>query len=161
MAAAIALVQMLTEDNGQQIVCCANSGSQARILFDMCKDYSESIDPNRLLFQRYRDSIKMPSKKSVIDVKNADADTLDGLSCSSFILDELHAAKDYELYNVLKSSQGFQRQPLAITITTAGNRLEVDSLLDIVMGLKKRNIAVVFISHKLDEVMRIDRKSVV
>ena len=85
LAAAIALVQMLTEDSGQQIVCCANSGSQARILFDMCKDYSESIDPNRLLFQRYRDSIKMPSKKSVIDVKNADADTLDGLSCSSFI----------------------------------------------------------------------------
>ena len=144
LAAAIALVQMLTEDSGQQIVCCANSGSQARILFDMCKDYSESIDPNRLLFQRYRDSIKMPSKKSVIDVKNADADTLDGMSCSSFILDELHAAKDYELYNVLKSSQGFQRQPLAITITTAGNRLEGYPLfemrkvcIDILNGIKE------------------------
>lgn len=144
LAAAIAIVQLLTEDNGQQIVCCANSGSQARILFDMCKDYSESIDPNRLLFQRYRDSIKMPSKKSVIDVKNADADTLDGMSCSSFILDELHAAKDYELYNVLKSSQGFQRQPLAITITTAGNRLEGYPLfemrkvcIDILNGIKE------------------------
>ena len=39
--------------------------------------------------------------------------------------------------------------------TTALTKNEVDSLLDIVMGLKKRGIAVVFISHKLDEVMRI------
>ena len=39
--------------------------------------------------------------------------------------------------------------------TTALTKNEVDSLLNIVMGLKKRGIAVVFISHKLDEVMRI------
>ncbi len=39
--------------------------------------------------------------------------------------------------------------------TTALTKNEVDSLLDIVLGLKKRGIAVVFISHKLDEVMRI------
>lgn len=39
--------------------------------------------------------------------------------------------------------------------TTALTKNEVDRLLDIVLGLKKRNIAVVFISHKLDEVMRI------
>ncbi|MDO4345360.1 MAG: sugar ABC transporter ATP-binding protein [Eubacteriales bacterium] len=39
--------------------------------------------------------------------------------------------------------------------TTALTKNEVDSLLNIVLELKKRNIAVVFISHKLDEVMRI------
>lgn len=39
--------------------------------------------------------------------------------------------------------------------TTALTKNEVDRLLEIVLGLKKRNIAVVFISHKLDEVMRI------
>lgn len=39
--------------------------------------------------------------------------------------------------------------------TTALTKNEVDRLLDIVLGLKARNIAVVFISHKLDEVMRI------
>ena len=46
--------------------------------------------------------------------------------------------------------------------TTALTKNEVDSLLDIVLGLKKRGIAVVFISHKLDEVMRIaDRITVI
>lgn len=39
--------------------------------------------------------------------------------------------------------------------TTALTKNEVDSLLKIVLGLKARGIAVVFISHKLDEVMRI------
>lgn len=39
--------------------------------------------------------------------------------------------------------------------TTALTKNEVDNLLNIVLELKKRNIAVVFISHKLDEVMRI------
>ncbi len=39
--------------------------------------------------------------------------------------------------------------------TTALTKNEVDRLLEIVLGLKARNIAVVFISHKLDEVMRI------
>ena len=39
--------------------------------------------------------------------------------------------------------------------TTALTKNEVDSLLNIVLGLKARGIAVVFISHKLDEVMRL------
>ncbi len=39
--------------------------------------------------------------------------------------------------------------------TTALTKNEVDRLLDIVLSLKARNIAVVFISHKLDEVMRV------
>ena len=34
--------------------------------------------------------------------------------------------------------------------TTALTKNEVDSLLDIVLGLKARGIAIVFISHKLD-----------
>lgn len=144
LAAAISLVQMLTEDNGQEIDCVANSGQQAKILFEMCKNYSESIDPEKVLFQRYRDSIKLPCTKSVIRVKNSDAFTLDGANTSSFFLDELHAAKNWDLYNVMKSSQGFQTQPLAIIITTAGFLLDSYPLfemrkvcIDILDGIKE------------------------
>lgn len=84
LASIIALIQMLTEDNGQEIDCVANSGQQAKILFEMTKNYAESIDKNRLLFQRYRDSIKLPNTKSIIRVKNSDAFTLDGANTSSF-----------------------------------------------------------------------------
>ncbi len=39
--------------------------------------------------------------------------------------------------------------------TTALTKNEVDNLLEIILKLKQRNIAIVFISHKLDEIMRI------
>lgn len=144
LASIIALVQLLTEDNGQEIDCVANSGAQAKILFEMAKNYAESIDKDRLIFQRYRDSIKLPITKSVIRVKNSDAFTLDGANTSSFFLDEMHAQKNWDLYNVMKSGQGFQRQPLAIVITTAGFLLDSYPLfemrkvcLDVLNGIKE------------------------
>jgi phage terminase large subunit-like protein len=49
---------------------------------------------------------------------------LDGYNASVFILDEFHAARNYDLYNVLVSSQGSRQQPLGIIITTAGFLLD-------------------------------------
>lgn len=131
LAAAICLTQLLLDkNNGQEIDFIASSGAQARLGFEMTKSYAESIDPNGLIFTRYRDSIKMPSTKSEIDVRNSDAMTLDGLNSSTFIADEAHSYKNWDLWNVLKSSQGFQEQPLAIMITTAGFLLDGYPLYD-------------------------------
>jgi phage terminase large subunit-like protein len=110
----------------------------------MAKNYAESIDKDNLIFQRYRGSIKLPLTKSIIRVKNSDAFTLDGANTSSFFLDEMHAQKNFDLYNVMKSGQGFQRQPLAIVITTAGFLLDGYPLyemrkvcLDVLNGIKE------------------------
>lgn len=120
LAAAICITQLLLDKNqGQEIDFVANSGQQARIGFDMTKNFIKSIDPNGVIFQRYRDSIKMPSTMSTIDVLNADGMTLDGRNASTFIEDEFAAAKNWEVWNVLVSSQGFQEAPLAIAITSA------------------------------------------
>ena len=125
LASALCLTQMLLDNNnGQEIDFIASSGAQARLGFDMTKYYAESLDPQGVLFSRYRDSIKMPSTKSEIDVRNSDAMTLDGLNSSTFIADEAHSYKTPDLWHVLKSSQGFQEQPLAICITTAGYLLD-------------------------------------
>ena len=125
IAAAICLTQLLLDNNnGQEIDFIASSGAQARIGFEITKNYAESLDPNGLIFSRFRDTIKMPSTKSEIDVRNSDAMTLDGLNSSTFIADEAHAYKTPDLWNVLKSSQGAQTQPLAIAITTAGFLLD-------------------------------------
>lgn len=55
----------------------------------------------------------------------------------------MHAQKNWDLYNVMKSGQGFQSQPLAIVITTAGYRLAGYPLyemrqvcIDILIGVK-------------------------
>lgn len=125
LAAAICLTQLILDNNnGQEIDFVANSGQQARIGFEMTKGFAESMDPRGLLFRRYRDSIKMPSTKSVIDVLNADGMTLDGRNSSTFIQDEFAAAKNWDVWNVMISSQGFQTQPLAIAITSANFLLD-------------------------------------
>jgi len=58
--------------------------------------------------------------KSTIQVLSSDAMGNDGYNASCFIIDEMHAQKNWDLYNVMKSSQGMRRQPLGIVITTAG-----------------------------------------
>lgn len=125
LASALCLSQLLVDNNnGQEVDCLANTGAQARVLFEMNKNFARSLDPKGLIFKRFRDNIKMPVRESEIFVRNADSMTLDGLNSSTFILDEYHAAKTTELYDVMASSQGAQSQPLAIVITTAGFLLD-------------------------------------
>lgn len=131
LASALCISQLLLDNNnGQEIDCLANSGAQAKILFDMNRNFTKSIDPTGIIFKRYRDNIKMPCTDSEIAVRNADSMTLDGLNSSTFILDEYHAAKTSELYDVMKTSQGAQQQPLAIVITTAGFLLDTFPLYE-------------------------------
>lgn len=52
-----------------------------------------------------------------------DSQTLDGLNSSGLIIDELHAHKTRELWDVLQTSTGARRQPLTLAITTAGYNL--------------------------------------
>ena len=121
MAAALALSTLLVDNEpGAQIDIVANASKQAQILFDMCSNFAESIDKRSKLFSRYRSSIKVPLTKSIIQVHSADAMTKDGGNSSVGIFDEIHAAKNWDLYNVLQSSQGMREQPLMLCITTAG-----------------------------------------
>lgn len=125
LAAALCLVQLFLDNNdGQEIDLIGNSGKQASLAFEYVTKFGNSLDPRKLVLKPFRDTLKMPHNSSFISVRNSDSMTLDGLNASTFIYDEFHAAKNWKLYNVLKSSQGFQTQPLAIVITTAGYLLD-------------------------------------
>ena len=125
LMAAIALVMCTIDgENGAECDFIANSRTQANLGFNACKNLAESIDPRKLVYQRYRDTIKVPHTKSVIQVLCSDSMTLDGYNSSCTLIDEFHAAKDWELYNVMKSSQGMRLQPLTIVCTTAGFLLD-------------------------------------
>ncbi len=50
----------------------------------------------------------------------ADADSMDGLNVHGAIVDELHAHKTRNLWDVLQTATGARRQPLIVAITTAG-----------------------------------------
>lgn len=120
-ASAIAICCAIADKEANaEVELVANSRQQAHIAFDSAHNLVDSIDPKKKIFKRYRDSLNIPSSKSKIQVLSSDAMGNDGYNSSCFILDEFHAAKTWDLYNVMKSSQGMRTQPLAIIITTAG-----------------------------------------
>ena len=120
-AAAIGILCAIADNEpGAEIDLVANSRHQAKIAFKQSSNFCESVDKEKKIFKRYRDTINIPKTKSIIQVLSSDAMGNDGYNASCFILDEFHASRSWDLYNVLKSSQGMRSQPLSIIITSAG-----------------------------------------
>ena len=121
LLSAIALYALMADgENGAEVDCIANTRQQAKILFDTASYLAETLDPKHKYIKPFRDKIKFATTKSHIQVLSSDAKTLDGFNASLFVEDELHEAKDSRLYDVMKSSQGMRRNPLAVCITSAG-----------------------------------------
>ena len=121
ICSALSLAAMVGDaQSGQEIDIIANNSKQAGICFDQIKNYAESVDPLRKIFQTYRSEIRVPYFKSKIQVLSSESMGLDGWNSSVVIVDEFHAQKNWDLYNVMKSSQAAREQPLMIVLTTAG-----------------------------------------
>lgn len=122
LASAIALACMVKDgEEGAEVNLVANNRKQALIAFEDCQHYSRSLDPKHKFLNVYRDSIKYNKKSSKLQVLASDTMSLDGYRSHAFLIDEFHAMKNWDLYNVMKRSQGAQQNPLAIVITTAGS----------------------------------------
>ena len=125
-SAAIALYSLIAEGvQGAEIIVAAAEKEQARIVFGEARrmvETSELADEVTL----YRDSIFVPSSKSVLRVVSAEAYSKEGLNPSRVIIDELHAHRDRTLFDVLSLAMG-NRGSLAqlVAITTAGLRTDV------------------------------------
>lgn len=121
LIAAIALYCMIADgEAGAEVDCIATTREQARILFDMARHYIETVDPKENVVKRYRNQLKFPLNHSVMNVLAADAQHSDGFSSSMFVCDEVAAYTSSEMYDVMKSSQGFRENPLAICISSPG-----------------------------------------
>lgn len=119
--AALAIVGAVADNEpSPEVAFIANSAKQAGILFKYCSRLCNSIDPNNKIFKRFRSDIKIPKIDGQINVLSSDTSKLDGRSDSLFLQDEGHEAKTFEIWNVLKTGQGARRNPLAISISTAG-----------------------------------------
>lgn len=120
-ASAIAIVCAICDDEiSPEIAFIANSAKQAGLLFKYCSELCKSIDPDNKIFKRMRSDIIIPQIDGQINVLSSDTSRLDGRSDNCFIQDEGHEAKSFELWNVLRTGQGARKNPLAISISTAG-----------------------------------------
>lgn len=121
MLAGIALYMMLADgEAGAEIYSVATKKDQAKIIFDeVCHMVSQSPYLRKHIKKRKSD-LYFSASMSKLQPLGKNSDTLDGLNSSCVILDEAHAVKDRNLYEVMKQSQSARTQPLFVTITTAG-----------------------------------------
>lgn len=134
---------MLTADDepGAEVYSAATTGEQARIVFnDACTMAArEPSFVERFGVEVGAHSMLVRSVASVFRPLNAEGSTLDGLNIHCGIIDELHAHKKRDLYDVLDSGTGARSQPILWMITTAGSdrsgicyeqRIHVTKILD-------------------------------
>lgn len=143
LAAAISLYMMVADGEANaEVEFVASTAKQAGIAFSMSTNLCESIDRKGKYFKRYRDTIKFPKTKSLIQVLSSDAGNQDGYNPSFFVADELHAHPNSALWDVLVSGQGMREEPLAMAVTTAGfNKSSFcyqfrETAIEVVSGLK-------------------------
>jgi phage terminase large subunit-like protein len=116
------MLYMLIADNegGAQVVSAATKKEQAAIVFNECLNMVSQSDALRTHLKKRKIDLYFPSTFSTMTALASDSNTLDGLNLHCAVVDELHAVKDRNLYEVLKQGMSARRQPLLVMITTAG-----------------------------------------
>jgi phage terminase large subunit-like protein len=123
LAAIIGLYCQVCEgENGPQVITGATTGQQARIVFKVAKTMVDKTLALREAFSMatFANAIASYENGGTFRPINAKASTQDGLNPNCTILDELHAHKNHDLLNVLKSAAGARRNPLFLFLTTEG-----------------------------------------
>lgn len=123
LCSAILLYCFCCEDeNGPQVISAATTGSQARIVFNVAKRIVEKVGELReaFLLEPFANAIARYANGGTFKPINAKASTQDGLNPSHCGIDEIHAHKNHDLLNVLKSAAGARRNPLFLYTTTEG-----------------------------------------
>lgn len=120
---AAAIGNLLTFADGEfegQVYSSATKKDQARIVWNMAKRQVETSPYLRDHATIFRNSIFEKRHNGIFEPLAADHQTLDGLNPHGNIIDELHAHKTRDVYDVMVTAMGARRQPLTFIITTAG-----------------------------------------
>jgi len=107
---------------GAQVFSAANDRNQAGMIYRDCAAMvRQSPDLARVLeLVESRKTINYPSENAYYEALSADVPTKEGLNISGLVVDELHAIADRALWSTLAMGGAARRQPLLISISTAG-----------------------------------------
>lgn len=121
LAAGIGLYLLVADgEHGAEIYSAATKKDQARIVHSEAVRMVRSSPLLRKKLSVYANNINIPKTASKFEPLSADQNTLDGLNVHGAIIDELHAHKTREVFDLLDTATGSREQPLIFVITTAG-----------------------------------------
>ena len=116
---------MLAADGeaGAEVYSAATTRDQARIVFSDAQAMArkEAAFRQRFGVEVGAHAIWVHEESSKFIPLSADAQTLDGLNVHCAIIDELHAHRTREVYDVIETATGARSQSLVWNVTTAGS----------------------------------------
>ncbi len=117
----IALYMLVADYEGAaEIYSVATKKDQAKKVLTEAVNMIKQSPELRAVLKKRRNDVYFPATSSIFEALASDSNTLDGLNSHAVIIDELHAIRDRNLYEVMKQSTSSRRQPLVVMITTAG-----------------------------------------
>lgn len=121
IACFIILGLFVENEPAAQFISAASNQPQAKIVHEIVKKMIAASPELSSMSQSFRDTILYENK--TYKAISADAKGKHGANTAWGIIDELHEQPDRDLYDVIRTSMGSRRQPLLISITTAGQDL--------------------------------------
>ncbi len=119
--AALGLYMLVGDgEGGAEIYPIATKRDQARIVFDEAHRMVSQSPALRKYIKKRKSDLYFPVTFSKFEPLASESHSLDGLNSHFVIIDELHAIRDRNLYDVMKQSMSARTQALLAQITTAG-----------------------------------------
>ena len=117
----IALYCLIADgEAGAEVYSAASKKDQAKLVYNEALNMVKQSSELAAITKKRKSDLYFSLSFSKMQPLGRNSDTLDGLNASLVIIDELHSIKDRNTYEVLKQSQSARRQPLLVSITTAG-----------------------------------------
>ncbi|KUP24913.1 terminase TerL endonuclease subunit [Paenibacillus sp. DMB5] len=134
---------MVDGEPAAQVWCLATMKTQAAIVYENAKAFLQSSDvltpegnPRKhWRTKRDKDNTEMllyPATGSYMKAGSKNSENQDGLNPHAYVIDELHAIKNRNTYDVFSSAQGARAQPMGVIISTYGFVRE--GIFDSVLG---------------------------
>lgn len=107
-------------EGGPEVYSLATKRDQAKIVFTEASNMVSQSPELRRHIRKRKTDLYMPVVFGKFEALASEANSLDGLNTHCGIIDELHAIRDRNLYDVIKQSMTARDQGLLVQITTAG-----------------------------------------
>lgn len=116
----LALTEMITGNDGSDIVCSSNDDNQANILYEAINTMRLMIDPEQKDTWKNQQYIKCKFNGSKVFKLSDRTRNKEGRNIDFAIVDEVHEMKDNVIIKSIEQSQSLKPNPKLILITTEG-----------------------------------------
>lgn len=113
-------LQIADNEPGAEVYACATKKDQAKLVWLEAKRMVNKSPALRKRIKPLVSELVSNWNDSSFKPLGSDSETLDGLNVHGAMMDEIHAWKDKNLYDVIVDGTSSREQPLIVMITTAG-----------------------------------------